>query len=106
MSPGHSVDSHRSLFFVESCRSGAQVTQLDFETYPISPWPVGHVGPSPEDTIEEAFWRFHAENPQVYRELVSLARRAVRRGAKKSGSGCCSRSCAGTRSARAATTSG
>jgi hypothetical protein len=34
----------------------------------------GHVGPSPESTIEEAFRRFHRENPHVYRELARLAR--------------------------------
>lgn len=34
----------------------------------------GHVGPQPELTIEQAFWRFHHDNPHVYRRLVNLAR--------------------------------
>lgn len=47
--------------------------------------PSGHVGPRPERTIREAFLRFHRENPQVYAELVKLARRAHSRGARKVG---------------------
>jgi hypothetical protein len=35
---------------------------------------MGHVGPQPEPTIEQAFWRFHRENPHVYDRLVRLAR--------------------------------
>jgi hypothetical protein len=42
--------------------------------------PPAHVGPSPEATIREAFLRFHKENPHVYRELVSRARRVRERG--------------------------
>lgn len=45
----------------------------------------GHVGPSPEATIAEAFARFHAENPHVYDELVRLARRAKRAGSSRIG---------------------
>lgn len=37
--------------------------------------------------IEEAFWQFHAQNPQVYRELVHLARDLARRGRDKIGIG-------------------
>lgn len=48
--------------------------------------PRGHVGPC-EATIEEAFWRFHQDNPQVYAELVMLARRWRRRGRRKCGIG-------------------
>jgi hypothetical protein len=33
----------------------------------------GHLLPD-EPTIEDAFWRFHRENPHVYRRLVDLAR--------------------------------
>lgn len=61
--------------------------QLDFESYPIVQYPVGHIGPAPEPTIEEAFWRFHTENRHVYDELVMLARRAKSRGASKLGIG-------------------
>lgn len=61
--------------------------QLDFDSYPVEPWPTGHIGPHPELTIEQAFWRFHAENPDVYRELVVLARRAVAAGQTKLGIG-------------------
>ena len=49
--------------------------------------PRGHVGPMPEATIREAFLRFHADNPHIYDELVLLARRARRRGAKRIGIG-------------------
>lgn len=37
--------------------------------------------------IEEAFWKWHAQNPQVYSELVSLARRLRDRGHRKVGIG-------------------
>jgi hypothetical protein len=47
----------------------------------------GHVGPAPEKTIREAFLRFHHDNPHVYRELVTLARRARRAGADRIGIG-------------------
>jgi hypothetical protein len=47
----------------------------------------GHVGPTPEATIREAFLRFHAENPHVYERLVRLARRARRSGAERIGIG-------------------
>ena len=49
-----------------------------FDLLPVVP-PSGHVGPRPEPTIEEAFWRFHGDNPHVYAELVMLARRWRRR---------------------------
>jgi len=61
------------------------MTQLDFESYPVSSAQVGHSGPSPEPTIEEAFRRFHAENPHVAQELVRLARQAKRAGATRLG---------------------
>jgi hypothetical protein len=48
---------------------------------------VGLVGPSPEATIEEAFWRFHRENPHVYHELVRLARAWRQRRSQKVGVG-------------------
>lgn len=48
-------------------------------------YPDGHVGPSPESTIREAFLRFHAENPQVYDELVRLAKRGKRAGVTRIG---------------------
>ena len=35
---------------------------------------------SPHDGIEEAFWRFHRENPRVWDELITLARSLKRRG--------------------------
>lgn len=38
-----------------------------------------------ERTIDEAFARFHADNPQVYDELRMLAVRARRRGARRIG---------------------
>ena len=48
---------------------------------PIDPTaPIGHVGPPEPLTIYEAFMAFHARNPQVYRELVALARRLRKRG--------------------------
>lgn len=46
-----------------------------FDLYPVVP-PAGHVGPPDGLTIEQAFWRFHGENPHIYRELVTLCRRA------------------------------
>lgn len=58
-----------------------------FESYPVVDYPVGHIGPHPEATIEEAFWRFHGQNPHVYDQLVRLARQAVRRGATHLGIG-------------------
>lgn len=48
-------------------------------------FPDGHVGPSPEPRIREAFLRFHAENPLVYEELVKLARRGKRAGVTRIG---------------------
>ena len=61
--------------------------QMDFDSYPVEPAPVGHVGPPPGSSIEDAFLRFHKENPHVYDELVMLARRAVKAGASKLGIG-------------------
>lgn len=61
--------------------------QRSFDDLPVVPHPVGHVGPSPEATIREAFLRFHAENPHVYAELVKLAIRAHSRGVRKIGIG-------------------
>lgn len=58
-----------------------------FDVFPVEPYPTDHVGPPDGLTIEEAFLRFHAANPHVYRELVALARRAKRRGARKLGVG-------------------
>ena len=58
-----------------------------FESYPVVDYPAGHLGPYPEATIEEAFWRFHGDNPHVYSELVFLARRATRSGATHLGIG-------------------
>jgi hypothetical protein len=53
----------------------------DLSSYtPSDDYPEGHVGPPPGQTIEEAFYVFHAANPQVYAELVRLARQARRRG--------------------------
>jgi hypothetical protein len=49
--------------------------------------PAGHVGPSPEATIREAFLRFHYENPHVYVQLTELARQARAAGTKKIGIG-------------------
>jgi len=47
---------------------------------------VGHVGPTFGNTIQDDFQRFHQENPQVYRELVRLARAwQSRRGTGKVG---------------------
>ena len=31
---------------------------------------------APPSTIDEAFWKFHRENPQVYDKLVALTRQA------------------------------
>jgi len=45
--------------------------------------PDGHVGPSPERLIREAFLRFHEENPQVYETLVEMSRRLLRAGQSK-----------------------
>ena len=56
-----------------------------FDELPVEPAPSGHVGPSPEATIREAFLRFHTENPHVYDELVLLARRAKRAGSRRVG---------------------
>jgi hypothetical protein len=73
------------------CHPGRYASQPQaeslFDQFPVEPYPVGHVGPFPEDTIEQAFWRFHTENPQVYRELVVLARRARSRGVDRLGIG-------------------
>ena len=46
--------------------------------------------PDPESdgeplTIDEAFDRFHCDNPRVYRRLVALARKAAGRGARRLG---------------------
>lgn len=60
-------------------------TPRDPSELPVSPAPETHVGPNPEDTIREAFLRFHADNPHVYDELVMLARRAISRGATRLG---------------------
>lgn len=38
-------------------------------------------------TIEEQFREFHADNPDVYRTLVRLARRALRGGRRRIGIG-------------------
>jgi hypothetical protein len=48
---------------------------------------IGHVGPPEGMTIEQAFLRFHAQNPHVYDELVKLARRARRSGSSRVGIG-------------------
>lgn len=58
-----------------------------FDNYPTVPYPTGHVGPPEGMSIEQAFWVFHYANPQVYAELVMLARRAVRRGVHRIGIG-------------------
>ena len=42
---------------------------------------------SPHDGIEEAFWRFHRENPRVWDELITLARSLKRRGLQHYGIG-------------------
>ncbi len=61
--------------------------QFDIFSLPVDEAaPVGHVGPR-EDTIEEAFWRFHRQNPHVYAELVKLARRWKDRGIERCGIG-------------------
>ena len=44
-----------------------------------------HVGPSPGHTLRQDFETFHATHPEVYRELVTLARQAKARGARKLG---------------------
>jgi len=49
--------------------------------------PFDHRGPNPENTIREAFIRFHNDNLHVYEELVMLARRAKRAGSTKLGIG-------------------
>lgn len=49
------------------------------------PEPDGHVGPSPEATIREAFLRFHHENPHVYKELVRLSRQLIEHGTRRIG---------------------
>lgn len=36
-------------------------------------------------SLEDRFWRFHETNPQVFLELVRLARRAHERGCRKVG---------------------
>lgn len=36
--------------------------------------------PENQSKIEAAFWKFHCEHPEVYRELVRLAREMVSRG--------------------------
>lgn len=46
-----------------------------------------HHGPSPEQTIREAFLRFHHENPHIYDEIVKLARRARGAGSTRIGIG-------------------
>jgi hypothetical protein len=66
----------------EGCSAPRRVENL-----PVADSPSGHVGPSPEDTIREAFLRFHAENPHVYMELVKLTHRAKHAGASKIGIG-------------------
>jgi hypothetical protein len=43
------------------------------------------VNPSNQGKIEEAFHQFHRENPEVYEELVSLARELKKRGYQKFG---------------------
>jgi len=60
--------------------------QLDFASYPVVGYPVGHVGPNGE-SIEQAFERFHRENPHVYDELVALTTQLKRAGARRVGMG-------------------
>ena len=33
---------------------------------------------SPPSTIDEAFWRFHRENPLVFTKLIAMTREAKR----------------------------
>ena len=40
-----------------------------------------------DDDIARAFWKFHAENPDVYDELVTLSKRLADAGRKKYGIG-------------------
>lgn len=49
--------------------------------------PTAHQGPVNGATIAEAFLAFHNANPDVYAELVALARKARQRGATKLGIG-------------------
>ena len=42
------------------------------------------MGPSPK-SIDEKFWAFHAAHPEVYDELVMLARQGVRAGRRRFG---------------------
>jgi hypothetical protein len=45
--------------------------------------------------LDAQFEEFHKNNPEVYEELVRLARQMKARGTSKSGSRCCGKSCAG-----------
>src|SRR5262245_64441486 len=47
-------------------------------------WPTEHVGPD-GTTIRRAFEKFHAENPQVYVELRTLAFRWKRKNGRRCG---------------------
>lgn len=59
----------------------------DLFDMPVTPEPVGHVGPPDGFTIEQAFWKFHRANPDVFTELVRLAKRWKGRGIAKCGIG-------------------
>jgi len=63
------------------------MTQTSFDDLPVHPFPDGHVGPSPEQTIREAFIRFQRENPHIERELVRMCREARASGANRIGIG-------------------
>jgi hypothetical protein len=58
-----------------------------YDDFPVVDEPTGHVGPPDGMTIEQAFEKFHAANPQIYRELVARARRAHDAGARRIGIG-------------------
>lgn len=61
--------------------------QTSIDDLPVEPVPDGHVGPSPETTIREAFLRFQKDNPQVERALVRLCRQARAKGIERLGIG-------------------
>ena len=52
-----------------------------------------HINPDSRSTIEQKFWEFHEAHPEVYAELVGIARGLIRRGYKRFGIATCYEVC-------------
>ena len=58
---------------------------MTVHVFPQPELPSQHIGPRPGKTLRQEFEEFHARHPEVYRELVALARAAKARGARRLG---------------------